>query len=130
MSSAVSVLMIAHALEVIVWSMLYSIVDIAPVGADVVYFAFVNYTMLDYGNVVPQEHWRLLGPTTAMNGVLLFGWSTAAILRCFGEHSHSVLRYRALGPRAPYFSFEKRAILCVNFKGGDLVVRRCSRGTS
>jgi hypothetical protein len=25
------------------------------------------------------ENWRLLGPVTAMNGVLLFGWSTAVI---------------------------------------------------
>jgi len=25
------------------------------------------------------ERWRLLGPITAMNGVLLFGWSTAVI---------------------------------------------------
>jgi Ion channel len=79
MSSTVSVLMIAHALEVIVWSVLYSIVDIAPVGTDLVYFAFVNYTTLGYGDVVPQEHWRLLGPITAMNGVLLFGWSTAVM---------------------------------------------------
>jgi ion channel len=79
MSSTVSVLMIAHALEVIVWSVLYSIVDIAPVGTDLVYFAFVNYTTLGYGDVIPQEGWRLLGPITAMNGVLLFGWSTAVI---------------------------------------------------
>ena len=79
MSSTVSVLMIAHALEVIVWAALYSIVDIAPVGTDLVYFAFVNYTTLGYGDIVPQEHWRLLGPITAMNGVLLFGWSTAVI---------------------------------------------------
>jgi Ion channel len=32
-----------------------------------------------YGDVVPVERWRLLGPLTAMNGVLLFGWSTAVI---------------------------------------------------
>jgi hypothetical protein len=25
------------------------------------------------------ERWRLLGPMTAMNGVLMFGWSTAVI---------------------------------------------------
>jgi hypothetical protein len=25
--------------------------------------------------------WRLLGPMTAMNGVLLFGWSTAVIFQ-------------------------------------------------
>jgi Ion channel len=43
------------------------------------YFAFVNYTTLGYGDVTPIARWRLLGPMTAMNGVLLFGWSTAVI---------------------------------------------------
>jgi nitrate reductase NapE component len=79
MIPAVLVLMITHAFEVIVWSLAYSIVDAAPPGANLVYFAFVNYTTLGYGDVVPVERWRLLGPITAMNGVLLFGWSTAVI---------------------------------------------------
>jgi ion channel len=74
-----SVLMVTHALEVIVWSFAYSMVDAAPADANLVYFAFVNYTTLGYGDVVPVERWRLLGPMTAMNGVLLFGWSTAVI---------------------------------------------------
>jgi hypothetical protein len=39
----------------------------------------VNYTTLGYGDVTPGERWRLLGPITAMNGVLMFGWSTAVI---------------------------------------------------
>ena len=43
------------------------------------YFAFVNYTTLGYGDVVPVERWRLIGPITAMNGMLVFGWSTAVI---------------------------------------------------
>ena len=43
------------------------------------YFAFVNYATLGYGDIVPLERWRLLGPITAMNGALLFGWSTAVI---------------------------------------------------
>jgi Ion channel len=79
MIPTVSVLMVTHALEVIVWSFTYLMVDAAPVGANLVYFAFVNYTTLGYGDVVPVEHWQLLGPMTAMNGVLLFGWSTAVI---------------------------------------------------
>jgi Ion channel len=79
MIPTVSVLMLTHALEVIVWSLAYSIVDAAPAPANLVYFAFVNYTTLGYGDVVPVERWRLLGPMTAMNGVLLFGWSTAVI---------------------------------------------------
>jgi hypothetical protein len=79
MVATVSVLMMAHASEVIVWSLAYAIIGAAPAGVDVVYFAFVNYTTLGYGDVVPVEGWRLIGPITAMNGVLLFGWSTAVI---------------------------------------------------
>jgi Ion channel len=77
--ATVPVLMVAHFSEVMVWSLAYVIVDAAPAGADPVYFAFVNYTTLGYGDVTPVERWRLLGPITAMNGVLLFGWSTAVI---------------------------------------------------
>jgi hypothetical protein len=79
MIPTVSVLMVTHTLEVIVWSLVYSMVDAAPADANLVYFAFVNYTTLGYGDVIPMEGWRLLGPITAMNGVLLFGWSTAVI---------------------------------------------------
>jgi hypothetical protein len=77
--ATVPVLMVAHFSEVIVWSLAYAIVGAAPAGADPVYFAFVNYTTLGYGDVTPVERWRLLGPITAMNGVLMFGWSTAVI---------------------------------------------------
>jgi hypothetical protein len=79
MIATVSVLMAAHVSEVIVWSLAYAIVDAAPGDADLLSFAFVNYTTLGYGDVIPVSRWRLLGPMTAMNGVLLFGWSTAVI---------------------------------------------------
>jgi Ion channel len=79
MIPAVLVLMTAHAVEVFVWSLAYLMVGIAPGGADLVYFSFVNYTTLGYGDIVPVERWRLLGPITALNGVLLIGWSTAVI---------------------------------------------------
>ncbi|MEI9924953.1 MAG: potassium channel family protein [Bradyrhizobium sp.] len=79
MIAAVTVLMIAHFAEVLVWSLIYLITSAAPAGTDLVYFAFVNYTTLGYGDVTPVERWHLLGPMTAMSGVLLFGWSTAVI---------------------------------------------------
>jgi hypothetical protein len=79
MIATVSVLMAAHIAEVVVWSLAYMMVDLAPPGTDLIYFAFVNYTTLGYGDVTPVERWQLLGPMTAMNGVLLFGWSTAVI---------------------------------------------------
>jgi hypothetical protein len=79
MIATVTVLMIAHLAEVLVWSSIYAIVSAAPAGTDLIYFAFVNYTTLGYGDVTPVARWHLLGPMTAMNGVLLFGWSTAVI---------------------------------------------------
>ena len=79
MIPTMSVLMATHVVEVVVWSLFYSIFNVAPEGTDLVYFAFVNYATLGYGDVVPLPRWRVLGPITAMNGALLFGWSTAVI---------------------------------------------------
>ena len=77
MITAVTIFMLAHTVEVFVWSLLYRILGV--VNSDVVYFAFVNYTTLGYGDILPAPQWRLLGPLAAMNGILLFGWSTAVI---------------------------------------------------
>jgi hypothetical protein len=82
-------LMVAHTLEVLVWALAYAIVGAAPEGSDLLYFAFVNYTTLGYGDITPVQAWRLTGPITAMNGILLFGWSTAVlfeVLRKTLEH--------------------------------------------
>ena len=79
MIATVSFLMAAHLAEVLVWALAYAIVGAAPDDTDLIYFAFVNYSTLGYGDVTPVERWHLLGPMTAMNGVLLFGWSTAVI---------------------------------------------------
>ena len=98
MTATVSVLMAAHVSEVVVWSLAYAIVDAAPPGTDLVYFAFVNYTTLGYGDVTPVERWRLLGPMAAMNGVLLFGWSTAVIFDVLRRTVR--VRTAAAGPSA------------------------------
>jgi hypothetical protein len=79
MASALCVLMAAHTLEVALWALVYRMIAVAPPGSDLLYFAFVNYTTLGYGDILPVERWHLLGPFAAMNGILLFGWSTAVI---------------------------------------------------
>jgi hypothetical protein len=79
MSAAVAILMMAHISEVMVWSFAYAVIKAAPTGSDLLDFGFVNYTTLGYGDIVPIKAWRLIGPMTALNGVLLIGWSTAVI---------------------------------------------------
>jgi hypothetical protein len=79
MMATVAILMAAHVTEVLVWAATCAMVGATPAGASHVYLAFVSYTTLGYGDVVPVSAWQLLGPLTAMNGILLFGWSTAVI---------------------------------------------------
>jgi hypothetical protein len=81
MIAAVVILMAAHLCEITVWSTAYQLLAAAPEERDTLYFAFVNYTTLGYGDVLPVARWRLLGPMAAMNGILLFGWSTAVIFQ-------------------------------------------------
>lgn len=98
MMAAVTVLMAAHIIEIGVWAILYAALDVAPHPSEAFYFAFVNYTTLGYGDMLPKQDWRVLGPMAAMNGIMLFGWSTAVIydvLRTIaqvipmgGEHPH------------------------------------------
>lgn len=79
MVAAVSVLLAAHVAEVFLWAVTYAVLHVVPADGEAVYFAFVNYTTLGYGDILPVARWRLLGPLAAMNGILLFGWSAAVI---------------------------------------------------
>jgi hypothetical protein len=71
---------VAHVLEIILWASVMDFVDGVREG-DALYFAFTSYTTLGYGDVVGEPGWRLLGPMSAMTGILLFGWSTAIIVQ-------------------------------------------------
>ena len=99
MVGTAAALMIAHTLEVLVWALTYGLVGAAPADSDLLYFAFVNYTTLGYGDITPVQAWRLTGPMTAMNGILMFGWSTAVL---FEVLRRTLARFAAVG--APGFS--------------------------
>lgn len=77
---AVSVLMVAHGVEVGVWAVFYEWNGVLPNAKISMFeFAFENYTALGYGEPVPADGHRLIGPITALNGLLLIGWSVAII---------------------------------------------------
>ena len=74
-----SALMCAHVVEIAVWAMHYNWIGLDVKAATNFEFAFENYTALGYGDATPPELWRLTGPITALNGLLLVGWSVAVI---------------------------------------------------
>ncbi|WP_231711427.1 potassium channel family protein [Xanthobacter dioxanivorans] len=78
MGASGTLLTLAHFLEVAVWAFFYGVLGVIQ-EKDAYYFAFVNFTTLGYGDMLPEHRWRVLGPITAANGMLLFGWSTAVM---------------------------------------------------
>jgi hypothetical protein len=96
-------LMIAHTVEIVVWSVAYAMVGAAPADSDLLDFAFVNYTTLGYGDVTPVKQWRLIGPMTAMNGILMFGWSTAVLFEVLRK---TIKHLASVAPSKTPFSFE------------------------
>ena len=71
-------LLIAHNVEIMVWAVFYAWNGIETSKANPFEFAFENYTALGYGDQLPTG-FRLIGPITALNGLLLIGWSVAII---------------------------------------------------
>jgi hypothetical protein len=77
---AVSILMIAHIVEIAVWAGMLNALGIKISNVGAFEFAFENYTALGYGDALPtNERYRLIGPMMALNGLLLIGWSVAVI---------------------------------------------------
>lgn len=92
MAAIGALLTLAHCLEAGVWGLAYDLLGVAPSG-DAYYLAFVNFTTLGYGDLLPDPYWRLLAPMTAASGMLMFGWSTAvmfAVLQRAGQLLHLV----------------------------------------
>jgi hypothetical protein len=104
MVATVLVLMLAHVIEIAVWALSYALVGAAPDGSDLLYFAFVNYTTLGYGDVTPVKAWQLLGPMAAMTGILMFGWSTAILFEVLLK---TIDQLAAIAPGSPFSAADR-----------------------
>lgn len=89
MSSALYVLLTTvvvaiglHALQIAIWAVAYLM--LVPTGElqtmeQALYFSFVTFTTLGYGDITLGEGWRILSGIEALNGILLVGWTTALL---------------------------------------------------
>lgn len=74
------VLMILHYIEIALWAAVYMLIpelDKLSHWEEAIYFSTVTYTTLGYGDITLPPVWRIMSGFEAMNGILLFGWSTA-----------------------------------------------------
>jgi hypothetical protein len=67
----------AHFALIALWALALLLCTSLATFEDAFYLSAENYTALGYGDIILPGRWRLLGPLEAINGLLLFGLSTA-----------------------------------------------------
>jgi len=88
----VSFLLVLHVVEMAVWAVAFTAAGILPDFETALYFSLKSYTTVGYGDVLPPDAWRLLGPIEAAVGVLMLGWSTSIIVAAVGRIYNSETR--------------------------------------
>jgi len=85
---------VAHLIQIALWALAYLLCGEMATFETAFYFSAQNYTALGYGDVVLSPRWRLLGPLEAINGLLLFGLSTAVMFTVLSRLITNRLRYQ------------------------------------
>jgi len=71
-----------HTVQILLWA--FALLRLDQAGElqtleKAVYFSFVTFTTLGYGDITLSEGWRILSGIEALNGILLVGWTTAML---------------------------------------------------
>ena len=71
------ILFLTHFMEAAAWGLFFWRTGLSNTFIDGVYFAAASTTGVGYGDLVLAPPWRILGPLSSINGILMFGCSTA-----------------------------------------------------
>ena len=75
-------LLVLHIIQIAIWAAVYRyLIDIPMIStfSDAFYFSIITYTTVGYGDIVIAGEGRLLSGIESINGILMFGWSTALL---------------------------------------------------
>ena len=76
----VGLLLLVHLVEMALWAAAYAGAGIFADFETSLYYSLTSYTTVGYGDVLPKNSWRLIGPIEAAVGILMLGWSTSIIV--------------------------------------------------
>lgn len=79
-ATLVLLMFLVSVLESFLWAGAYLYAGAIEGLEQALYFSIVTYTTLGYGDITLDQEWRLLASLQAANGIIMFGWSTAAIV--------------------------------------------------
>jgi len=83
-----------HLIQVAIWACVLVVVGENSTFEEAFYSSAQNYTALGYGDIIHSQRWRLLGPMEAINGLLLFGISTATMFAVMSRLITNRLRFQ------------------------------------
>jgi len=72
-------MLLAHLVNIALWAVLFWLCGEFARFEAAYYHSAVNYSSLGYGDIVMSTQWRLLGPLETIDGMVMFGISTALI---------------------------------------------------
>ena len=87
-------LVIGNMAQVGVWALLFVLLEEFQQFSEAFYHSAVNFATLGYGDVVMSAKHKLLGPLEAINGALMIGMSTAALMSAFQDALQKVAQTR------------------------------------
>jgi protein-S-isoprenylcysteine O-methyltransferase Ste14 len=82
LSSIMLILFSGHLIQIAVWAEIFVVCGEFDEFYSAFYHSMVNFSSLGYGDIVMSDKWRLLGSLEAVNGILMFGISTAVFYTC------------------------------------------------
>jgi hypothetical protein len=82
----VLLLTLLHAVEAGAWAGAYVALGARPDFASAMLYSLSAMTSYGHANVFLAQHWRLMGAIEALNGMMLFGLSTAFLFGVLREH--------------------------------------------
>lgn len=85
-------LLAAQTASVWLWSFTFRLLGVFDSLEPAVYFTLVTFTTLGYGDITLDADWRILSGMTAVNGLLMFGFSTAFLFEVFARMRGAVNR--------------------------------------
>ena len=87
-------LVLGNICQVAIWALLFLLLGEFPGFGEAVYHSAVNFATLGYGDIVMSNNHKLLGPIEAINGVIMIGVSTAALMAAFQDAMKKAIRAR------------------------------------
>jgi len=87
-------LFIGNSAQVVIRAVLFLYLGEFSEFGQAVYHSAVNFATLGYGDIVMSAKYKLLGPLEAINGVLMIGMSTAALVVAFQDAIRKITEAR------------------------------------